>query len=470
MKLNFTVDAPNSLIYYVTSGWQLVPLTDPSVDQYQNSTGVMTNIINATATFIFKGTGVWIYGAKRKNHGNYSVNLDGDVNAYSGYSPVDTFQNVLFGQSNLAPGLHALSVINLRGGPSDGYFDIDYIVWEATVADNSTSLLVDDSSWFGSDGSVLMFEYLPSQSLWNIGAFDKGSYHDTISSTNTNHARTSIIVPSTADAIAVYGKVGPSHGRYACGINKTLVIPMLQTMNGDAGLFSDEAKQQLLCYFLGLGDDSSPTLLTIANNVNSATLSIDYVEVWGSSLNSSTPFFASTTTTWISSSPTQLRSSNWTPTNVGPIVGGTIGGVVAIAVALIVAFIFYRRRQRERDITPHRQDVTETTLATTRPVFHATSYTAPYYSSTLRDPTNLTNPRTRPSDEYVSSSALVRPSSRTSMPLSEWTAPASQTIGSPPPFDGRGAIIPRNDLGYDPSPLLDLENDFRNANGYRGRA
>ncbi|KAF8329682.1 uncharacterized protein EI90DRAFT_3061549, partial [Cantharellus anzutake] len=408
----------------------------------------MTNVINATATFIFKGTGIWVYGAKRQNHGNYFVNLDGAVSEYSGYSPIDTFQNVLFGRTDLAPELHSLSVTN---GGSDHYFDIDYIIWEAIIADYSTSLLVDDSSRFDANGSVLMFEYLPSQSLWDIGTFDNGSYDDTISSTNTNYARTSIVVPSTADAVAVYGKVGPSHGSYACGINKTIVDPVLQTMNGNAGLFSDDAIQQLLCYFLGLGDHLSPTLLTIANNINSASLSIDYVEVWGSSLDPSTPFIASTTAARTSSrtaSPTQNGSSKSTSTNVGSIVGGTVGCLVVITVALIATFIFYRRRQRKRDITPRHRDVTETMLG---PVFDAAPYPVPYYASVLRDIAHLTNPPTRPSDEHVSSSGLVRQNSRT---LSEWTAPASQTTGSPQLFDRRRAIIPRNGLGYDPSPLL----------------
>lgn len=45
---------------------------------YSNDgTFTLTNAASATAIFEFNGTGVWLYGAKRPNHGTYSVTLDG---------------------------------------------------------------------------------------------------------------------------------------------------------------------------------------------------------------------------------------------------------------------------------------------------------------------------------------------------------------------------------------------------------
>lgn len=46
---------------------------------YSNGgTFTLTNATSATATFEFNGTGVWLYGAKRPNHGTYSVLMDGE--------------------------------------------------------------------------------------------------------------------------------------------------------------------------------------------------------------------------------------------------------------------------------------------------------------------------------------------------------------------------------------------------------
>jgi hypothetical protein len=53
-----------------------------------------------SATLSFRGTGIWIYGSKRYNHGMYEINLDGDKSTLNGMGE-DEFGSVLFGREGL---------------------------------------------------------------------------------------------------------------------------------------------------------------------------------------------------------------------------------------------------------------------------------------------------------------------------------------------------------------------------------
>ncbi|KAF8328062.1 uncharacterized protein EI90DRAFT_1594889 [Cantharellus anzutake] len=61
-----------------SAGWRLVyAADDPSFNYHRNGTAVISSTPGAIATFEFSGTGIWDYGARRDNHGNYTVSLDG---------------------------------------------------------------------------------------------------------------------------------------------------------------------------------------------------------------------------------------------------------------------------------------------------------------------------------------------------------------------------------------------------------
>lgn len=48
-----------------------------ALNQYQNSTGHVTEVYNDAVTFDFTGSSVAIYGGVASNHGNYVTMLDG---------------------------------------------------------------------------------------------------------------------------------------------------------------------------------------------------------------------------------------------------------------------------------------------------------------------------------------------------------------------------------------------------------
>jgi hypothetical protein len=66
-----------------------------------------------------------IYGAKRSNHGEFSVNLDGNELLSSSYASPDVFQQALVTNSTLSLGYHNLIVKN--GAARGQWLDIDWI-------------------------------------------------------------------------------------------------------------------------------------------------------------------------------------------------------------------------------------------------------------------------------------------------------------------------------------------------------
>lgn len=88
----------------------------------------MTTTFGASASLSFNGTGVWIYGAKRSNHGPYNVTLDGTTYFDNGYYDGQVFQQILFsavGLDGTTP--HLVTIANSRVDAIRPYLDIDSV-------------------------------------------------------------------------------------------------------------------------------------------------------------------------------------------------------------------------------------------------------------------------------------------------------------------------------------------------------
>ncbi|KAG8781141.1 hypothetical protein FRC12_022202 [Ceratobasidium sp. 428] len=74
---NFTIEDISPLISY-QGQWSeiLSPALDSSLSSYQNSSFHSTQDGTAQAIWTFRGTALYIYGARRAGHGHYSVKLD----------------------------------------------------------------------------------------------------------------------------------------------------------------------------------------------------------------------------------------------------------------------------------------------------------------------------------------------------------------------------------------------------------
>lgn len=97
--------------------------------RYSNG-GTFTTTSNlASAVFTFNGTAIWIFGAKRDNHGPYNVTLDGQTTDDNGYdpNPPGQFQTPLFSATGLSPGQHVVSIGNTPPSTQQLYLDVDFV-------------------------------------------------------------------------------------------------------------------------------------------------------------------------------------------------------------------------------------------------------------------------------------------------------------------------------------------------------
>ncbi len=185
--------------------------------------------------------------------------------------------------------------------------------------------------------------------------------------------------------------------------------------------YTNPAERQMLCSFVGMDDGtSSPTNINIFNNVTTVTdadaLTIDYAEVWGNSLNSILPSPSQTQSISPSHSQSQHQSSSH-HSKAGAIAGGTVGAV-ALLIAFAALYVLTRRR-RARDIGSPVPVVDDSEART------AGSPTSPYHGTAA-------NVGATEFGSTVTNS-LARTNSRSSVPMSEWTAPASRMVKSPGP-------------------------------------
>ncbi|KAF8747689.1 hypothetical protein RHS02_00044, partial [Rhizoctonia solani] len=133
MLRNFTLDDASPLIRYDAT-WDdgFNSSFDDQFAKYQGQSFQCTNIDGATANLTFRGTAIYVYGAKRSNHGYYRVAINGEENpAVSGRPPSgqpNQFQTLLFSKEGLPDGENTMELTNIREGDGLDYVDIDYIV------------------------------------------------------------------------------------------------------------------------------------------------------------------------------------------------------------------------------------------------------------------------------------------------------------------------------------------------------
>ena len=109
-------------------GWSLIRISC-GFRYDNNGTWRFTRELGAFAAFYFKGTSVWIYGAKRDNHGEYTVELDTQpYPPIDGFSDVGLFQQVLFSAVELDnTRSHLVMIQNTYTDVARPYLDIDSV-------------------------------------------------------------------------------------------------------------------------------------------------------------------------------------------------------------------------------------------------------------------------------------------------------------------------------------------------------
>ncbi|KAF8070003.1 hypothetical protein FPV67DRAFT_1413702 [Lyophyllum atratum] len=201
-----TIEENSPLINYL-NGWTTgTSATDDAASSYSDSTFMATQVAGASASFVFNGTGVQIFGAKRGNHGPYVVKVDDSMYpAADGVAPPPgLFQQNLFSVDGLKQGRHEVTIINQAAA----FLDIDFITWTTDFGKPSDKLFV--NTFQDTDPS---FAY-SSGSAWNtnpknVGSFLGGSGHAT-----TNPGASFVYTFQVSEGVSLYGPVSPDGAPY----------------------------------------------------------------------------------------------------------------------------------------------------------------------------------------------------------------------------------------------------------------
>ncbi|KAG8955860.1 hypothetical protein FRC04_006307 [Tulasnella sp. 424] len=322
VQRNQTAEDSSPLIKWLPAGqWIDGTAADDQLPKYSAGSFRLTTTNGAYASFSFNGTGVWIYGAKRGNHGPYRCNVDGNDRAIqSGFSAANQISVELCSAPNLKMGSHVITITNLWTDATAPYLDVDYIVWETKISDQATrqSIVVDDND-------TNSIQYTPpgewsANACQNMAAYSANTCHVT----GSNTAKASLTFEG--DAIAVYGGVGPQYGPYTVSLDGQ--DPAQFTANS-----TNSHTQQILYFASGLGAGNHS--IVINNNPTSIgnQLDLDYVQILGSGI----------PTTGTNSG----NNSSGGSSKVGPIVGAVVG-VIGLIALIGLGWFFWRRRKQSR--------------------------------------------------------------------------------------------------------------------------
>ncbi|KAJ7482211.1 hypothetical protein B0H11DRAFT_1862898 [Mycena galericulata] len=343
---NFTIDNINPLIRYTPpAAWtEGTAANDPLASDYSNNgTFTLCTTQGSAATFTFNGTQVFVHGAKRSNHGPYSVTLDGTSTLFDGFADPPIF-STLFVSSVLSQGLHTVTVTNELNDTTRPFLDIDFITWTSAVSNNGETTTEEDTS--------AAFSYQPATS-WNtdlsaasLTGFSSNNGHVTLttgaSTTVTFQVRAppacrdpTVLKLPQGDYIAVFGPVGPTISRYTVSVDGVT--------SGTFNATKENYTPQVALYQAsGLGSGQHTVELTSEPAVAGQFFAVDYAQV--------VPVASASATPTGSASGASNIPSGGSQSSVGPVVGGVLAGIAVLIVMFFILFCMRRRRQRrERD-------------------------------------------------------------------------------------------------------------------------
>ncbi|KAF8749653.1 hypothetical protein RHS01_09908 [Rhizoctonia solani] len=127
------IDDYSPLIQYQPQwfdSYNLPATRDPHVNKYNGASFHSSQTNGSTATLKFHGTAVYIYGAKRFNHGFYSVSIDGSCLTQQMATPWTR----TVPRKQLTDTIHTLVLANIIRDNARPFVDIDCIVWTRSVA------------------------------------------------------------------------------------------------------------------------------------------------------------------------------------------------------------------------------------------------------------------------------------------------------------------------------------------------
>ncbi|KZS92687.1 hypothetical protein SISNIDRAFT_486205 [Sistotremastrum niveocremeum HHB9708] len=314
---NVTVQDVSTLIAY-SAGWVDSNHDDPLWANYNGGTFHATQTPGASAEITFFGTACWVFGAKRSNHGSYTVTLnDSDQFTGSGFSDNNVFQTLLYNNTALPLGTHVLTIAN--GNDPNKFVDIDWITFTSGDG-NSSSAGVTTTL----DDATSNFTYLPSVDAWPSQANNNLApqyFNSTLHATNEQNVQA--VISFEGNAVYLYGATSDNHGIFSVQIDDGPI----SNLNGSAPTF----RPQTLLWYQG-GLKAGAHNLTMTNTGTSVLannwMDVDYVV---------TETFASPPAT-----------SNQGSKAKTPIIAGVVSGVGILLIWIIAGLIFWSKRKKRR--------------------------------------------------------------------------------------------------------------------------
>lgn len=310
MPSNLTVDDFSPIIQY-NGQWldssNLTRAQDPFASRYRDGTFHSSQTNGSTATISFKGTEVYIFGAKRGNHGYYSVLVDeGEPERFDGYAPQQpdgtdgVYQVPLFVRTGMADTNHTIVLTNIVNG-NRPFVDIDYITWTRSSDPSYDSRIIEDPR----------FEYSGPSEVWTAATNKNGYRSSTAHSTTTFNAAAALNFEGSE--ILLYGGTGPNHGMY----NVQLDGQPEATFNGTSPIVHT---QTLLYAASDIGPGGHR--ITITNTEEGKVLDVDYAEI--------------------------VPHSGISGLTSGAIAGMVVGIVAGLALLSFAAWFFFVKRRRAK--------------------------------------------------------------------------------------------------------------------------
>ncbi|TDL27778.1 hypothetical protein BD410DRAFT_713180 [Rickenella mellea] len=267
-QVNVTIDDVNPLISYGPPGvWQEVGIggDDLSV-HYFDQTRMGSPALGATASFSFYGSAIWLFGAKRSDHGIYNVTLDGMTSSLNGTGN-EVYQAVIFNATGLTLGNHSITLTNAQVNDTFPWVDLDYIIWQTEIGQADDSLIATNI-----EDTEPAFSYQP-QAAWgtnppNVSGFSNSTGHNTV--TDGAFATFSF----TGTAVEIFGTVGAANSNYSVQLDDSEPI----TYNAMRLNFYPQVP---LYFATGLTPGNHTLKVTNKPTSPGLGLSIDYASITG---------------------------------------------------------------------------------------------------------------------------------------------------------------------------------------------
>ncbi|QRW23868.1 hypothetical protein RhiXN_10192 [Rhizoctonia solani] len=375
MLRNFTLDDASPLIRYDAT-WDdgFNSSFDDQFAKYQGQSFQCTNIDGATANLTFRGTAIYVYGAKRSNHGYYRVAMNGEENpAVSGRPPSgqpNQFQTLLFSKEGLPDGENTMELTNIREGDGLDYVDIDYIVITREVDESNDSRR-----------TLVSHDQFTYTSLWTTQLNCKDiATHRHIQQIPRVRKR-----PSSSVALRfVYGGVGPAFGMFGVEIDGQ----DWGVLNATRAAAGHPSVTLFAISSLGNGDHT----LSLTNLEGGKSLTIGYAEY----------------------TPGKSGSGS-----NGGLIGGVVGGVLgALVVLTILGWYLIRRRRRARHAPSEDQLPPMSSVTSTQAHWNNEVQITPYMENSGQPPVGYTEGGTiYPSTHTPSVSTAIRKADVLAAPL-----------------------------------------------------